>query len=529
MKKLLFVLLMVLFQLSASVAQKDGLKQINKNDIRSYMDFLASDEMKGRETSRPENDIAAVYLATTIERLGLKPMPGSESYLQKVPFISRSVMKDSSFISASTTEGTSVVKTDSIISLIPPSTTIEASGELVFAGYGVKDTTINYNDFNNIDVAGKIVLIMTRNPKISNDPKYADGYRFSESIEVPKMMPLFSKRPKAVLLVYDAKNHFRDPYSSGLADMLGGSTSVSLAERPGMGFPIKLLFITGCTADRLLSPSGKTLRQLQDMIDSEKKPSSFLVKDLTVSFKYAMRSGKFNGNNVVGLIEGSDPLLKNECVVYSAHFDHLGVNGKGEVFNGADDNASGTVGLLEVADAFAHLGKKPLRTSVFVWVTGEEKGLLGSQYYVNHPAIAMDKTVLDINLDMIGRSVSPADTGLIMGVKPDVTAKNEIMVYNDITNAKILQIMNNSASKTGITVIDKGKNLGFGGSDHMSFSSKKVPFLFFHSGIHKDLHAIGDDVDKIDYDKMEKVSKTVFMVGYQVANSKDIVKQEQAK
>jgi Zn-dependent M28 family amino/carboxypeptidase len=518
MKKLTFLLMVFIVNLTTVFAQKDGLKAIRQREIRSYMEFLASDEMRGRETGSPENNIAALYIATNLERMGIRPVPGNSGYWQDVPMVSHSVLKDSTFIEGTDAGNTRLVRSDSVLSLVPAASDIDVSGNLVFAGYGVKDTAMNYNDLRNIDIAGKVVMIMTRKPGISDDPKYRDGYRFSESLEVPKVMSLVGKRAKAILIVYDAKNLFHDAYRSGLADMLGGKSSVSLADRPGMAFPMKIFFITGTTADRLLSSSGNTLRQLQEKIDDGKKPASFDVPGVKVSVKIATHTEKFTAHNVIGFVEGSDPVLKSECVVVSAHYDHIGVNDKGEVFNGADDNASGTTGLLEVASAFQNCSRKPARSMIFLWVTGEEKGLLGSQYYVNHPFVPMEKTKLDINLDMIGRSVTPADTGLVMGFKPDVTAKDEVMLYND--GEQFLGVVRKSSQVADIKVTVKGKNLAFGGSDHMSFSSRKVPFLFFHSGIHRDLHAITDDVAKIDFDKMEKVSKLVFLTGYSIANSK---------
>ena len=529
MKTVTLTLLAVISCFTASVAQNDGLKYIRKSDLFSYMNFLASDAMRGRETGKEENDIAATYIASNLLRLGLKPIPGTSGYLQDIPFTAKTIDRSAAVLEATDAAGVRLVSTDSLISLIPPSSSIDITGDLVFAGYGYTDKATDYSDLKDIDVTDKIVMIMTRNPKISDDPKYKSGYRFEESVEVQKVMALMGKKPKAILIVYDAKNLFHDAYSSGLADMLGGSSSVSLADKPGMGLSLKIMFITGYTADRLLSLTGQTLKSLQAKIDGEKKPCSRLVQGEVVTIKIPVVSRNFTGHNVVGIIEGSDPLLKNECIVYSAHFDHLGVNDKGEVYNGADDNASGTIGILGVADAFSHLKKPPLRSVVFVWVTGEEKGLLGSQYYVNHPVVPMEKTNLDINLDMIGRSATPADTGNFMGIKPNVTKKEEIMLYSEHKSTQLMNTVLQAAGKTGVKVLDMGPSLEMGGSDHQSFGSKKVPWLFFHSGIHTDLHSIRDDADKIDYDKMEEVTKLVFLVGYNIANSKEGIRMDAGK
>ena len=176
--------------------------------------------------------------------------------------------------------------------------------------------------------------------------------------------------------------------------------------------------------------------------------------------------------------------------------------------------------LLEVAEAFTKLKKKPLRTVIFAWVNGEEKGLLGSQYYANNPVIPMEKTLVDLNLDMVGRSKLPSDTGKFAGYDLDVTQTGELMIYTAHESTELMNLLNSAAQESGIRIIDKGKEMGFGGSDHESFWAKDVPAIFFHSGIHADLHNPGDDVEKIDFDKMEKVSKMVFLLGYRVANQK---------
>jgi len=197
MKKLLFVLFIVLVNTAMLPAQNEGLKYIDKNDFKSYMKFLSSDEMKGRETGSAESDIAALYIGTNLMRFGVSPIPGSDTYLQKIPLISKSVDKSTSILSAADDNGKTVFTTDSILSVIPPSGSLDVTGDLVFAGYGFEDKKSGYSDLKDVDVTDKIVMIMTRNPNISDDPKYSSGYRFDQQIEVTKIMPLFSKKPKA--------------------------------------------------------------------------------------------------------------------------------------------------------------------------------------------------------------------------------------------------------------------------------------------------------------------------------------------
>ena len=183
---------------------------------------------------------------------------------------------------------------------------------------------------------------------------------------------------------------------------------------PKLAFPFPIAFITQHSADMLLKSTGHNLEQFENKILSGGNPVSIELDSITASVSANIETSDFQSPNVIGIVEGSDPVLKNECIVYSAHFDHIGVNSKGEVFNGADDNASGSMGLLEIAEAYMNLKKKPLRTVVFAWVNAEEKGLFGSQYYTDNPIIPMENTLVNINLDMIGRSKLSSDTTNIM-------------------------------------------------------------------------------------------------------------------
>ncbi|MCU0472568.1 MAG: M20/M25/M40 family metallo-hydrolase [Bacteroidales bacterium] len=518
MKKRIFLVTMgvVLFCLN-SFAQKDGLAVIGKDDLKAYMTFFASDEMAGRETGSGANETAALYIKTNLMRLGLKPSPSTGDYLQKIPMFSARVDHKSSFLKINGTQGEEISFTDSTVALMTPSMTMEATGNVVYAGYGYSDTITGYNDFNGIDLSGKIVLMMTRTPESAYMER--ENSMFQEQIEGPKLGQVFMRGPKAILIVYDPRNRFHDAYDSRLAEMIS-SNSVTLSGRQDQSIPLQLLFITQHSADLLLKSTGYTLSQMQERIRTEGKPVSVEIPDITATIRTSVDTSSFYASNVIGIIEGSDPVLRNECIIYTAHFDHIGKKGNGEVNNGADDNASGSMALLEVAEAFMKLKKNPLRTIVFAWVNGEEKGLLGSYYYTTDPVIPLENTLVDINLDMVGRSKMTSDTGKFAGFDLDVTQKGEIMVYTAHESSELLQMMTQSAKKVGLRVTDKGKDMSFGGSDHESFTVKGIPALFFHSGIHADLHSMRDDVEKIDYDKIEKVSEMAFLVGYKVANQR---------
>jgi hypothetical protein len=407
---------------------------------------------------------------------------------------------------------------------------MEVTGNVVFAGYGYEDKDTGYNDFKDVDLKDKIVLIMTGIPQLSNQNEVSPV--FDSNLEGPKMESVFGRGPKAILYVYNPKNQFPDAYASGLVNMVAGtvgSKMISLKDKADFSPPLQLAFITRHAADMLLKTTGYNLKNMQEKISSGGIPVSVELPDITASLKASVESTDFLSHNVVGMIEGSDPVLKNECIIYTAHFDHEGVNNKGEAYNGADDNASGSMALLEVAHAFMNLKKKPLRTIVFAWVNGEEKGLLGSQYYADNPVIPMEKTLLNINLDMVGRSKMPSDTGKFMGFDLTITQPGEILAYTAHESTELLKMLTSSAQSAGVKVIDMGTDLKIGSSDHASFVAKGVPAFLFISGIHSDLHTIRDDVEKIDFDKMEKVSKMVFLLGYKVANQRERIKLDNPK
>jgi hypothetical protein len=517
MKKLNLIILLLCLLPFASFAQKKSLASIDQKDLKSYMMFFSSDELQGRETGTRSNDEAALFIKSNLMRLGLKPAPGMDDFFQKIPMISTKIDRNNSGLFITGNNDETLFSTDSIVTFSFPSESKSITGKLVFAGYGYKDKSGEYNDLRDLDLKDKIVLIMTRTP---GDVKSDTGKEiFNNNIEAPKIMSIIAGGAKAVLLVYDPAHRFRNAWESGIAEMLPSGRTVLKGEKD-FSMPGQISFITQTAASALLKPAGSNLAEMQEKIANTGAPVSSEIPDITVTLKSNVERKEFFAPNVIGILEGSDPVLRNECVVYSAHFDHTGISQSGEVNNGADDNASGSMALLEVAEAFMNLEKRPLRSVVFAWVNAEEKGLLGSQYYTDNPVFPMEKTVVDINLDMVGRSKMPSDTGKFFGMPLDISNPGEIYVYTAHESSELLKMMYAAAEKAGLKVIDKGKNIEYGSSDHASFMSKGVPALMVHSGVHADLHSPRDDYDKIDFDKMEKASKMVFLIGLNVANQK---------
>ncbi|HPT20346.1 MAG TPA: M20/M25/M40 family metallo-hydrolase [Bacteroidales bacterium] len=516
MKNICFIIAGLLAISISGYSQKEGLKYIDQNDLKGYMSFFSSDELQGRETGTAANETAALFIKSNIIRLGLKPVPETGDYYQRMPLVSNSIIHKESYIRVIDNNGKTILSTDSVVSIAPPEN-MEVTGNVVFAGYGYKDVNSGYDDFGGVDIKDKIVMVMTRDPKAV---KAGEGNGiFDNDLESSKIKYAIINGAKAILLVYDPKYKFPDAYASRLAEMAPSET-VSFKYQENESLPMKILFITRNTADMLLKTTGYDLKQLQEKIDNEGKPVSAEMQGIKASIKTSIETNEFSAPNVIGIVEGSDPVLRNEYVIYTAHYDHIGTDENGEVNNGADDNASGSMALLEIAQAYMNLKKKSLRTIVFAWVNGEEKGLLGSEYYTNNPVFPLENTLVDINLDMVGRSKLPADTGKMFGYDMTATQPREILVYTGHESTELMKMLSSSAKETGVTVTDKGLDLQFGSSDHESFMKKGIPAFFFNSGIHADLHSVRDDIEKIDFDKMERVSKMVYLLGYKAANQK---------
>jgi Zn-dependent M28 family amino/carboxypeptidase len=233
--------------------------------------------------------------------------------------------------------------------------------------------------------------------------------------------------------------------------------------------------------------------------------------------------------NVVAILEGSDPVLKNEYVAIGAHYDHDGMNphieGPDKIYNGADDDGSGTTGVLAIAEALTKSPKRPKRSILFVWHAGEERGLWGSEYFTKYPTVPLDKVITHLNIDMIGRSKKPGDTN---PKNKELTGENEIYVIGPKLMSTQLENVTDSVNKSFLNLSYNSKyddpkdpNQFFFRSDHYHYAAKGVPIVFWFNGVHEDYHQPGDSPDKIDYQKMEKITRTIFLTLWELADAKE--------
>ena len=525
---LVFTTLVSVFSITLSAQKRiPAIDYISSSDMESYVSFLASPLLKGRMNGSPELEIAEQYIVSQAKILGLKPANG-KSYFQTYTVIEKKVDPEKTTVRVISGGKDSVTVHKPLYQLLPegPADMI-LSGDVVFAGYGIRNDKYEYNDLEGLETEGKILLIMSRAPTSGDGKQFlfegAQWSSFRRSIQVKLSTLLFSKA-KAILIVMDPKSGFLslEDQSPGYAEMLSSSTNLKNEEKPAFNLPgmPKIIFVHRAVADELLTGTGFTLAGLQNQIDQDLKPHSFRIPDKQLRITEVTRSEEDTMNNIAGYIEGSDPVLKNEVVIFSGHIDHIGEQGD-KINRGADDDASGCAALLSLAEAFEKLRKKPLRSLLFLWVSGEEIGLFGSESYTNNPLFPLDKTVADLNLDMIGRDKSVADTT----EETPMTGPQKVFVISDYQSKELMAIAEETdkESKLDFDYSLSGRNHPlqlFARSDHYNFVKKDIPVLFFTAGLHTDYHTPGDVPEKLDYKKMELIARTVFRIGLTVANEK---------
>ena len=344
-----------------------------------------------------------------------------------------------------------------------------------------------------------------------------------------KMPYIYSQKPRAVLVVMDPKSGMQsiEDVNPAVARYLGESRELKpdVEDSAGQGARPGMVLIHRSVADLLLEASGKTLKDLQLAIDQNLEPQSSLLEDIKVKIELNMATNDLEVYNVFGLIEGSDPVLKDEVVIYTAHYDHLGTDGNGGVFNGADDNASGSVALIEIAEAFMKEKKRPKRSVGFLWVSAEEIGLFGSQYFANHPLVPRINIAAAINLDMVGRTKMEEDVkSKVSGLS--IQAGDSVRVIGGLQSKVLMDINKKTLDEMGLAGNYEYNDTNhpyryFYRSDHVSFAMKDIPVLSYSTGTHRDNHMLTDVEERIDYDKFLIMTRFCYKVGFNVAQYSD--------
>lgn len=506
-----------------SPAERKMADAITASQLSTYLHFVASDAMGGRDTPSQGLDITAEFLRMNLERWGFKPAGDSGSFFQKMALTRESLDLDKTDLEIG---GKKYKLGDDFFRL---SGSGSAVGPLVFGVDGWMVKSKGVDSFGGVDVRGKIVVISSEG--------------FSQSTLTP--------RPAGVT-PEDLKGEKGVDWADAVANATAkGATGLIVIAPPQIqsGWPQWRNFVgRGSLYPEKFRAASNATPTIPVMLVSQAVGEAIFTgesanKTSTAAFAIN-KSGALSAQskretvwtqNVVAVWEGSDPTLKAEMVAIGAHYDHVGTNlnaaGDDKIWNGADDDGSGTVAVLSIAEALAKAKMRPKRSILFVWHAGEEKGLWGADYFNRFPTIDIKKVVAQLNIDMIGRSQDP--NNIIPCDRPgkrcneELSKPNEIYVIGKDMMSSTLGAIVDGTNK-GYLNLDyntryddpKDKNRFFFRSDHFHYAVNGIPVAFWFDGVHEDYHQASDTADKIDYAKMEKVTRTIFLTTLQLANLK---------
>lgn len=466
-------------------------KAVDGKALMEYLAFLADDSLEGRNAGSPGSRKAGEYIAEQLKRMGLQPAGVDGTWFQPFAQPRREASRGSAVKLTVTTEGRTQAQTLELEKTFEPfgfSGEGKATGNVVFAGYGITAPEQKYDDYDGIDVKGKIVVLMRYAP--------AEGDAESPFAPVVENRHAFfsekldnAQRHGAAGVVLFTGSH----YHSDTADDLATSRAQGLPRET-----IPFVHIAHSAAKTFFEHAGVDIDAVQKEIDQKRAPQSFAVEGAEATVCVAFEGVSVAMRNVLAMLPGADAVLESEVVVIGAHYDHIGMRQRRPtdlpdadlIYNGADDNASGAAGVMAIANAMTDSDYRPRRTILFAFFDAEEIGLFGSQYFTANPTVPRGSIAAMINLDMIGRSRNRSlyvgGVGSADGFRDIVAEANEPIGMN----------------------IRYGQST-FGPSDHLSFARRDVPVLFFNSEIHADLHQVTDEIDKINVEGALDVARVV--------------------
>ncbi|HYY56448.1 MAG TPA: M28 family peptidase, partial [Pyrinomonadaceae bacterium] len=480
---------------------------INPVELRMHLEFLASDELGGRYTLSPGINIAARYLASRLAAYGFRGASPDGSFMQRINLVStRPVPEKTTLALKLKGKDADYHYGDFITSATAGGT---ASGALVFVGYGVSSVRQKHDDYRGLDVKNKIVVVAP------GAPRGVDSSRLDRSEEEEGAARAHGA---AGVLYLPASYRAADMRKPDFRERALNRERVRLAAKNDPQIPN--IVLTPPVADSVLAPLGVNLDQLLKVADAG-GPLEPREIDGSARFTLTLEETKAVTQNVAGVLEGTDQSLKNEYVALSAHYDHLKTGRRGEIYPGADDDGSGTAAVLNIARAFSM--ERPSRSVLVIFHAGEELGLLGSEYNADvAPVVPLDRIVVDLNIDMIGRSRPVGDTD---PRNAELSAPDAIYIIGaDRISKELHQLSEQTNSDFEKLKIDYRYNdpnhpdQYYFRSDHWNYAKHDIPIIFYFDGVHADYHQPTDTIDKIDFEKMTRVARLVFETGWRVAN-----------
>ena len=503
---------------AAAVTAQRGMDTISASQMKDYLTFIASDEMEGRDTPSRGLDITAKFLAMNLSRWGFKPAGDNGTFFQRIDLNRQ--RPDGGQTKVEYNGRTLTTGTDYL-----PLGQGNVSGQLVYAGSGWFVKAKEIDAYKDIDPKGRIAVIFGTPNSLPRGVTRAE----TRAAGAEAMNPVEYARSKGVVgLIYVADYQFLANWQNNRQRMTERpATVVAKFQRPATA-TLPSIVITPETANSLMVGEKQTGNMIFNSLnDGSTLPSSFLMNDQKkVTLNVASTLETVPTQNVVAVWEGSDPVLKAEYVALGSHYDHVGMGCRpapdDRICNGADDDGSGTTAMLSMAEALAKAPTRPKRSILFVWHAGEEKGLWGSRYFTEFPTVPLNAIVAQLNMDMIGRSKKAGDTN---PRNNSLTGPDGIYLIGSTMMSTELGELVNAVNKSFLNLTfdtkyddPKDPNRFFYRSDHINYARKGIPIVFFFDGEHEDYHGVGDTADKIDYQKMEKIARTVYMTAWEIAN-----------
>jgi len=507
MKKVFLLLLLLPLYLvngqdSLLVQYSTGISQA---ELTEHVKTLASEEFEGRGTGDAGQKLASQYIKEQFIQMKLEgPSPYGDPYFQEFTLIKEGLQSLELIINQDT------LSTNSNLAIMGSIPSCDTVYDLVFVGYGI-DNEI-YSDYENIDISGKIVAFIAGEPKDKNGKYLISGSYLPEYVDRGKTKAAIAIAKGAVASIRINPDHDQVDKMIQMLKRFSGGNQLKFPDNSPDNKKISGLIHLGINdASRVFNIKPSEFEKALVKLSKGKKQSRAFISK--VKLLTTQHDAQVETENIVAFLPGTD--LSDEYVIITAHFDHLGKRDE-NIYFGADDNATGTAAVIEIAEAFSELanaGIRPKRSILFMPVTGEERGLLGSRYYVKNPLFPLDKTVAAINMDMIGRS-------------DDEHVENPDYVYVYISDTAESELAL-TANKAALCVQDElspeyryisDNDFRMGGSDHASFEKANIPVLYFFCGIHKDYHRPTDTWDKVEYEKLTAITRMVFVSAWQIAN-----------
>jgi hypothetical protein len=504
--------------------------QITPQFLQQHLEVIAHDSLEGRATGSDKIEVAANYIADFYSEIGFTPMGDDGTYFQNYRL--NAEYTDSLVYQTFRVNGADTLKykhsvespeaTGDFIRMFGGS--VPQEGDVVFAGFGVNDAERGVQHLNREDVQGNWVLIFEEIPHVVEGDTLVNPNITGNS----RLRTILIEMDAAgILLVSDYSQSEFQELADMSSDLMSQPSNISLAyleQNEQSGFPKGFLQISPSMAATYLGlSSADELDQTKADLVQEITDFSPQKTDFYLEYTPYDGPGHMDAENVIAYFEGADPDMKDEAVVLMAHYDHVGVGAPDEsgdgLYNGADDNGSGTTALMSIANALneaKNQGYQPRRSILFLHVSGEENGLLGSRYYSDHPVIPIENTVTNFNADMIGRSdpenIQKGDTDYVYLIGGEIISSELDSLVQSANNLSVNMRLDRKYNDL------QDSNQFYRRSDHWNFGRFGVPFVFFFTGVHEDYHRPSDTIDKINFEKLSRVSQLIYTSTIKVAN-----------